>query len=251
MHRRLFLRMTAGTPLMAPVGAFAQQSRSFVLVHGAWHGAWCWQRLVPLLSARGHVVAAPTLAGVGERVAELSDAITLDTHVSDVVDLLYARDLRDVVLVGHSYAGAVIAGVADRVPDRLRCLVFLDAVIVDNGQSLGLPGGRDPRRPAAIPPPSATAFGIADPSDLAWVQRNLTPHPASTFEPPLILQNPLGNGVRGVYVACTRPAMMQHAVFQRLVLSYPGWRFVELAAGHDAMVTAPVALADLLERVAV
>jgi pimeloyl-ACP methyl ester carboxylesterase len=204
---------------------------------------------VPLLTSRGHVVAAPTLAGVGERVAELSDQITFDTHVSDVVDLLYARDLRDVVLVGHSYAGAVIAGVADRVPDRLRQLVFLDAVIIESGQSVGLPGGRDPRRPAAVPPP-ATSFGLADPADLAWVQRQLTPHPAGTFEPPLILDHPFANGVPVVYVACTRPAVMAHGLAQRLVQSNPAWRFVELAAGHDAMVTAPAALAELLERVA-
>ncbi|HJQ57871.1 MAG TPA: alpha/beta fold hydrolase [Vineibacter sp.] len=250
MRRRQFLRIAAGASLVVPASAVAAESRRFVLVHGAWHGAWCWQRVVPLLQARGHIAEAPTLAGLGERSAELSDSITLDTHVSDVVDLIYARELRDVVLVGHSYAGAVISGVADRVPDRLRRLVFLDAIIIESGQSVGLPAGRDPRRPAAIPPPPASAFGIADPADLAWVQRNLTPHPAGTFEPPLILQHPLGNGVPAVYVACTRPAAMAHAAYQRMALSQRGWQFVELAAGHDAMVTAPGALSDLLERIA-
>lgn len=251
MRRRSFLHLAAGLPLAAASVAHAQQpSRAFVLIHGAWHGAWCWTRVAPLLQAQGHRVEVPTLAGVGERVAELSEAITLDTHIDDVVDLLYTRDLSDVVLVGHSYAGAVILGVADRVPERLRRLVFLDAVILESGQRLGLPAGRDPRWPAAVPPPPASVFGIPDPADLAWVQRHLTPHPAGTFEPPLILQNPLANGVPSTYIACNKPAAMAHAQAQRLVQVNPQSRIVALATGHDAMVTAPGPLADMLAQIA-
>ncbi|MBL8675455.1 MAG: alpha/beta fold hydrolase, partial [Rhodospirillales bacterium] len=128
LHRRAVL----GTALAALAGggaAKADASPPFVLVHGAWHGAWCWQRLTPLLAARGHWSYAPTLSGCGERTAEIGPHITLDTHIDEIVQLLYAHDLRDVVLVGHSYAGAVISGVADRVPQLLRRLVYLDAVI--------------------------------------------------------------------------------------------------------------------------
>ena len=251
MRRRSFLRAAAGGTLAAATSAHAQESQTFVLIHGAWHGAWCWQRVVPLLEGHGHRVEAPTLAGVGERVDELSDSITLDTHIDQIVDLLNARNLWNVVLVGHSYAGAVIIGVADRAPQRLRRLVFLDAVILEHGQSLGLPMGRDPRRPAAIPPPSASAFGIPDPADRDWVQRNLTPHPAGTFEPPLILQHPVGNGIKCIYIACNRPAMMQHALFLQLARANLGWQILDLPTGHDAMVTAPGPLVDMLERIAV
>ena len=120
---------------------------TFVLIHGAWHGAWCWQFLTPLLEAHGHEVIAPTLAGMGERAGELSDTITLDTHIDEVVDLLERRRVQNAVLVGHSYAGVVISGIADRVPYRLRRLVFLDAVIVEDGQTLG--GARMTGRAAA------------------------------------------------------------------------------------------------------
>jgi len=251
MRRRSFLRAATGGMLAGAASAHAQASHTFVLVHGAWHGSWCWQRVVPLFEAHGHRAEAPCLAGVGERIEELSDQITLDTHIDNVVDLLTSRNIWNAVLVGHSYAGAVITGVADRVPQRLRRLVFLDAVILESGQSLGLPMGRDPRRPAAIPPPHASAFGIPDPADLAWVQSNLTPHPARTFEPPLILQNPVGNGIKCIYIACNRPAMMQHALFRRMAQINLGWQILDLPTGHDAMVTAPGPLVDMLERIAV
>jgi pimeloyl-ACP methyl ester carboxylesterase len=251
MHRRSFLCAAAGATLAAgPAAARAQETYDFVLVHGAWHGAWCWQRVVPLLQGHGHRVETPTLAGVGERAAELSADITLDTHIDEIVTLLSSRSLWNVVLVGHSYAGAVITGVADRAPQHLRRLVFLDAVILENGQSLGLPAGRDPRHPAAIPAPPATAFGIADAADRTWVQQHLTPHPAGTFMPPLVLQNPVGNGIKCIYVACNRPAMMDHTLFRHLAQVNLGWQILTLATGHDAMVTAPGPLTDLLEQVA-
>ncbi|MBX3498182.1 MAG: alpha/beta fold hydrolase [Alphaproteobacteria bacterium] len=249
MRRRAFLgtaAMMAGTLAMP---ARAQDAPvTFVLIHGAWHGAWCWQLLTPLLEARGHEVIAPTLAGMGERAGELSADITLDTHIDEVVDLLDRRRVQNAVLVGHSYAGVVISGVADRVPHRLRRLVFLDAVIVENGQSLG--GTRQSGRAAALPPMPASAFGVIDASERAWVESNLTPHPANTFATPLRLANPLGNGLRCIYVACTRPAMASVGRYLQMARSRLGWQVEELATGHDAMVTAPSPLANLLVRVA-
>lgn len=250
MRRRAFL----GTAAMM-AGAWSLPARAqnapltFVLIHGAWHGGWCWQLLAPLLEARGHQVIAPTLAGMGERSSELSDDITLDTHIDEVVDLLDRRRVQNAVLVGHSYAGVVISGVADRVPHRLRRLVFLDAVLVENGQTLG--GARATGRAAALPPMPASAFGVVDASERAWVESQLTPHPANTFATPLRLTNPLGNGLRCVYVACTRPAMASVGRYLQMARSRLGWQVEELATGHDAMVTAPSPLADLLVRVAV
>jgi pimeloyl-ACP methyl ester carboxylesterase len=251
MRRRSFVRVAAGLTVGTALPAHARQVRTFVLVHGAWHGAWCWQRVRPLLAANGHRVETPTLSGVGERIGELSDSITLDTHISEIVDLLTGSNLRQVVLVGHSYAGAVITGVADRVPERLLRLVFLDAVVLTHGQGVGVAAARDPQRPAAIPPPPAETFGIVDATDRKWVQSHLTAQPARTFDPPLILQNPVGNGVWCIYIACTRPALMQHGLARQMARLQAGWEFIELATGHDAMVTAPGPLVDLLEQAAV
>src|SRR5262249_37605119 len=109
---------------------------TFVLVHGAWHGSWCWKRVREALRARGHVVFTPTLTGVGERPHLLAPDINLDTHIEDVANLIRLEELTDVVLCGHSYGGCVIGGVVDRVPERIGALVYLDAFILENGQSL-------------------------------------------------------------------------------------------------------------------
>ncbi len=109
---------------------------TFVLVHGAWHGSWCWKRVRKELQTEGHDVFTPTLTGVAERSHLISPQVNLDTHVADVVNLIRWEELTDVVLCGHSYGGCVITGVADRIPERLRALVYLDAFILENGQSL-------------------------------------------------------------------------------------------------------------------
>ena len=108
---------------------------TFVLVHGAWHGGWCWKKVTPLLRAAGHEVYTPTLTGLGERAHLLTREVDLDTHIRDIINVLEYEELRDVILVGHSYAGMVIAGVADRVPARLAHLVYLDAFVPRDGQA--------------------------------------------------------------------------------------------------------------------
>ncbi len=151
----------------------------FVLVHGAWHGGWCWQRVARLLRAAGHDVYTPTLTGLGERAHLLSPAIGLDTHIKDILGVLFYEDLRDVVLVGHSYAGMVITGVAEQTAKRLRHLVYLDAFVPWEGQSLlDLMGETEAlivRERAArdgdgwcVPPLPLEAFGVTKPADLAW-----------------------------------------------------------------------------------
>ena len=108
---------------------------NFVLVHGAWHGAWCWQRVVSRLAAQGHRVHAVTLTGVGERVHLMSPLITLETHIADVANLIEAEELQDVVLAVHSYAGMIGTAIADRMPQRLKHLVYVDAVVPRPGES--------------------------------------------------------------------------------------------------------------------
>src|SRR3954463_3590774 len=122
VSRRQLLGAMVAAPLSVvnAVPASAQpKGATFVLVHGAWHGGWCWKKLTPLLCAAGHTIYTPPLTGVGERAHLLTPDIGLDTHITDIVNVLEYEDLREIVLVGHSYGGMVIAGVAERVPHRL------------------------------------------------------------------------------------------------------------------------------------
>ena len=168
---------------------------NYVLVHGGWFGAWCWYKVVPLLQAAGHSVYTPTLTGVGEQAALLTPEIGLDTHIQDVVNLIETKDLQQVILVGHSYSGMVITGVADRVPDRIAHLVFLDAVVPRDGQSLVDTApflGRFLRREAnkngdgwRVNPPRGGSFGITKEPDLSLVRSKVTPQPLKTFLQPV------------------------------------------------------------------
>lgn len=232
----------------------------FVLVHGAWHGGWCWRDVADTLRSRGHGVSAPTLTGLGERAHLLSRAITLDTHITDVLAHLAAEDLSDVVLVGHSYAGAVVLGVADRARERIARLVLLDAVFPDDGETCmdALDGATRAARlrlaaessaGLSLPVPPAAAFGVEDARGTAWLEAHLTPHPLRTYLTPLRLSAPRGNGLPCAYIACTDPAYAP-LVPARARAAAAGWPIHDLATGHDAMVSAPQATADLLERLA-
>ena len=228
-----------------------------MLVHGAWHGGWCWHRVGDRLRRAGQRVFAPTLTGVGERRHLLSAAVDLETHIEDVLGVLEAEELEDVVLVGHSYAGLVISGVAGRARARLRRLVYLDALLVEDGQSWAQafpPEVAEARRKGAtvtngvktIPPPDPAIYGFADPADTEWVRRRMTPHPYAPFEQKVRWGGPLGSGLPRSYVDCTQPAL---AVLGTMKDRYRGrreWPFVEMKTGHDAMLSAPEALARLL-----
>ena len=163
----------------------------YVLIHGAWHGSWCWARVRSLLAAKAHRVFAPTLTGIGERSHLLSRDIGLDTHVADVTNLMIWEDFRDVVLVGHSYGGVVARHVVDQMPDRIRLLVYVDAFVPDNGKAVFdyLPDRGKSFRDLAmadgdgwkIPPPPARFFAV-NPVDADWVDRQCTMHPLSTLD---------------------------------------------------------------------
>jgi pimeloyl-ACP methyl ester carboxylesterase len=209
------------------------------------------------LIAAGHRVFCPTLTGLGERAHLLSREVNLSTHIQDVVALLEAEELNEVVLVGHSYGGIVITGVAARAKARLRQLVYLDSAIVEDGQSwasIGLPEVVAERRKSAqessggvsLPVPKAEVFGLLASADIAWVQRRMTPQPFGGYEEAMRWGGPVGNGVPKVYVDCTNPVYVGlHPVKERY-RGKPGWPFVELKTGHDAMVSAPEETARLL-----
>jgi pimeloyl-ACP methyl ester carboxylesterase len=233
---------------------------TFVLVHGAWHGGWCWGKVAPLLRAAGHDVHAPTLTGLGERAHLLTPATDLETHVRDVLGVLACEDLHDVVLVGHSYGGVVITAVAGRMPERLAHLVYLDAFVPEEGQCVLdlLP----PERAATfreqarthgdgwlVPAPPLELWGVTGAADVAWAAPRVLPQPLSTLEQPLRLPGgevpppPLPR----TYIVTDYPVFRP---FSERAGADPGWRLRHLATGHDAMITTPGELAALLLEIA-
>ena len=239
---------------------------NFLLVHGTSHGAWCWRRLSPLLRAAGHEVYTPTLTGLGasSHLLPKIDRITLATHIEDVSNTLFFEDLSEVVLVGHSYAGMVITGVAAKEPRRLAHLVYFDAYVPFEGESeMGLwPPEEQARVKAEIAkgkrfrplPPDFPAFlGITDPELAEWVQERFTPHPISTYEDPPPSGSPESASIPRTYIHCTdEPVtawMPRMEVFASRARGL-GWNVHELASGHDAMLTHPKQLTDILLGIA-
>lgn len=232
---------------------------SIVLVHGSWHGAWCWRRVLPLLRAAGAEAHAVTLTGVGERAHLMSPAIGLPTHVQDVIGLIEAEELQRVVLVGHSYAGMVITGVADRLqrerPGVLAHLVYLDAALPYPGDSWSSHHNAETKaaRIAAaqpsgglhFPPPDASVFGLEG-ADRDWVNRRQTPQPFRLYQEPLDFDAGAVARLPRTFIDCTSPALATIAPARVRVRREPGWRLIEMATGHDPMVSDPQGLAGHL-----
>jgi pimeloyl-ACP methyl ester carboxylesterase len=223
-----------------------RRKSTYVLVHGAWHGGWCWKKVVPALRAAGHEVYTPTLTGLGERAHLANPAIDLATHISDVVNLLEAEELAKVVLVGHSYGGMVVTGVADRAGSRLRRVVYLDAFLPEDGKSLldylhpdrraiinqGQMGG-------FVDPLPLKIFGVTDPQDVAWVARHEMHQSYRTFSQPIHFTGNGGAGLPRTFVYCTNPPTGSFDQFAARLRDNPDWKFYELKTGHDCMITDP------------
>jgi pimeloyl-ACP methyl ester carboxylesterase len=232
-------------------------SRSpIVLVHGAWHGGWCWDRVVPHLQQSGHDVYAPTLTGLAERANLLTRETSLETHIADIVALLEEEHLRSVILVGHSYGGMVISGVAAALPERIAGMVFLDAFVPAAGDTvLAL---MPPQRAAyyaesaanagegwRIPSPPAPGLGVTAPEDIDWLEPLLTDHPLLGFTQQLPGDPPPPDLAPRRYIRCN-PGSPTFAVVAARLQSDPAWDYHELPTGHDAMVTMPNELARLI-----
>ena len=231
----------------------------FVLVHGSSGGSWVWRKLAPLLEGAGHDVYAPTLTGLAERAHLLDCGVDLTMHITDVANLLMFEDLWNVVLVGNSYAGMVITGVAATVPERLKLLVYLDAYIPEDGQSavdLWPPERRafaaEAEAGGVSEPPPPALFGVTDPGLVDWINARMTPHPVSTYTEPVPAGNARSRAIPRVFIHCTGNPSTTPDVFGPLAdkARASGWEVYEIEAGHIAMLTAPSDVAEVLIKVA-
>jgi pimeloyl-ACP methyl ester carboxylesterase len=228
---------------------------TFVLVHGAWHGGWCWRRVAQRLRAAGHEVYTPTLTGLCDRAHLATPETGVSTHIDDVVNLIRYEELEGVVLAGHSYGGFVITGVAERIAERLGALVYVDAFVpADAATRFAIDAGRLADVQAAakgndgwrVPPPPATRWGIDDPADRAWVDRLCTPHPLRCFEEVQTLTGAWRTVARRSYILAGAYAGSPFQGFYAERKNDPSWRLRSLPAGHDMMVTVPGELAAVL-----
>jgi pimeloyl-ACP methyl ester carboxylesterase len=227
-----------------------------VIAHGAWSSGWAWKKMRARMVARGHTLWTPSYTGLGERAHLANPEIDLNTHVSDVVGVLEYEDLHDVILVGHSYGGMVATGVADRAADRIRRLVYYDAFAPQDGECLAELAGTDAAgieawkasgdgwrvTPLGMPPDTSEA-------DAAWAMPKRLPHPIKCFTTPVRLTRGDAAMPRH-YIYCLKhdPSDVVRPFYERA--KREGWTTHELDASHNAHITAPDALADLLDAIA-
>ena len=231
----------------------------FLLIHGAWHGGWVWNEISEILRYQRYSVSTPTLTGLGEKKHLLSSKITIETFIEDIVNHIVFENLNNIILVGHSFAGSVISGVADRLKDRIQKLIYFDAMILIDGQK---PFDISPKETVeqrielakkfgnniSIPAPSADAFGVFDIKKSLLLEEKLTPHPLTAFQSKLILKNEVGNGIPLSYIFCTKP-VYKSLESSREVARKMKWPIFELNAGHDAMLTHPKETLNLLMKI--
>lgn len=240
---------------------------TYVLVHGGGHGGWCYQFVATTLRQNGHDVYTPTLTGLGERQHLLSPEIDLDMQITDIVKVLEFEDLTEVTLVGHSYGGMVITGVADRVPERMTNLVYLDAAYPMDGQALTdvaadmmnaayesmqvIDGVELVLFPGQFPMMPGDYYGVTDPELIAWMEPKLTPHPWKCFAQKLILNNEAK--MRGIPVSFVVTATQKDTLTEEMkegVRALTDGRFFEVNTGHDLMISEPDWTAETLMKIA-
>lgn len=219
---------------------------TFVLVHGAWHGGWCWERVARLLREQGHSVYAPTLTGVCERSHVSSSEINLNTHIDDVVNEIKWKELQGIVLVGHSYGGMVVTGVAEQCADRISSIVYLDAFLPLDGQSLyDIVGSAHPSSGGMVDPFPAEFFAVNE-KDRAWVDRMTTPQSEATFSQPLQVTDKVEGIGKKTYVRALQGAIPPFAAIYARLEQDPTWHCLEIDCGHDMMIDKPDEIADIL-----
>lgn len=257
LTRRAALIGSSGAAVATAFGAAASAQtapRTFVLVHGAWHGGWCWRRVSDRLERKGHKVFAPSLTGLGDRSHLLTPQVNVTTHITDIASLIGFEDLRDIVLVGHSYAGFVISGVAEKAREQIASIVFLDAFVPQNGQtimSLSRQGLRDSinaavkRGDLGIPPAKASYFNVNE-KDRVFVDAKCTPQPIGTYSDPVKLTGAREKIAKKTYIRARGWNAPGFDAIATRLRSEPSWNVRDIACGHDAMIDMPDRLAELL-----
>ncbi len=250
----------AGAAALSSTAALAQTGapKTFVLVHGAWHGGWCWRRVADLLQKRGHKAFTPTMTGLGERSHLIDGRVNLATHVRDIVNVIKWESLNDVVVVGHSYGGMIISGVAEEMREAIGSIVFLDAFVPENGDSLAAKASQPVRESIAaavekgetvMKPVSAAVFRVNE-MDRGWVDAMCTPHPLATLTDKITITGARERIAKKAYIrAKGYPSVPFDGVQERLKAD-AAWRVYELPCGHDAMVDMPDRLTEILLEVA-
>jgi pimeloyl-ACP methyl ester carboxylesterase len=227
----------------------APKKATFVLVHGAWHGGWCWRRVSDRLTAKGHYVVAPTLSGVGERSHLPAESISLSTQIQDVINEIRWKDLDGIVLVGHSYGGMVVTGVAEQLRSRIAAIVYLDAFVPADGQSLFDMTHTTPPSVQAAPPHPAAYFHVNE-ADAAWVDSKLTAHPIRCFTEQLKVTGAYQSVPKKMYI---RAPLFKNPAFDAALQRFqadPGWKTQTVSCGHDVMIDQPDILTAMLESFA-
>jgi pimeloyl-ACP methyl ester carboxylesterase len=232
-------------------------AKTFLVCHGAWSAGWAWKKMHPLMQAAGHRLVTPTYTGLGERAHLAHRGIDLDAHIEDMLNVIKYEDLCDIVLVGHSYGGMVATGVADRARDKVRQLIYIDAFVPQDGQSLldlnevarprmqELSRTGDGWRVPPNPTPPDTS-----PADIEWLTARRVDMPIKCFEANLKLQGgPLTLPRSYIYATRIAPADT-FGPFARMTEGDAAWSYYEIDASHSPNVTAPEALMTLLQKIA-
>jgi pimeloyl-ACP methyl ester carboxylesterase len=247
-HCLLLGLMLVATIIYSPAYSQSSVKPVYVIVHGAWGGSWAFKKVDSLLTEKGCIVYRPSLTGQGERVHLATTAVGLNTHITDVVNMILYEDLRDVILIGHSYGGMVVTGVADSVPGRIRKLIYLDAFVPENGESLlSIQGSRGDRLKQMtvdgfVIPPWVPA-GKLPPKDV--------PHPFKTLTDTLLLKNNLRQKISTAYiltVAKGTDAKNDDFALQAERARKKGWPVLQLEADHNPQWSAPEALVEILKK---
>lgn len=252
--------LAAGTALAAGGSIVKAQTapKTFVLVHGTWHGGWCWRRVADALQARGHKVYAPSLTGLADRSHLLTRDVNLTTHATDIANLVKWEDLKDIVLVGHSSGGFPITLAAEQIGAQVASIVYLDAFVPKAGDSLLALANPGPRKAleaavargdlVAKPVPSAV-FNVNE-KDRAWVDAKCTPHPLAAVVEKIPAADAYQKIARKTYIRATATKSPVFDETLAKMKATPGWRTYEVASGHDVMVDQPARLVEILLEVA-
>jgi pimeloyl-ACP methyl ester carboxylesterase len=233
------------------------QAMTFVLVPGGWHGAWCFKYLTRALRSAGHTVFPITLTGVGERAHLADPSIDLDTHIADVVGVLDAEELSDAVLLGHSLGGCVITGVADRRPNLISALIYLDAIVPKDGESMmdhvseafrvGLVSGAQAKGQGYLVPIPPMDFLSVPPEHAEWMTRRLTPHPLGVATQAIRLTSQQTVATK-IYIDCDSPSIEPTHLTKQRLKDASDWNYLTIHTGHDPFIDHPTELSELILR---